>query len=68
MVIEVEQPLLRKVKLVGSVYRMSKAPGNRKFRIPLIGEYNEEIYKNLLGFDEEEIKKLKKRRCYLNKI
>ncbi len=60
MIIEVEQPLSGKVKLGGSIYKMSKTPGNRKLRIPLIGEHNEEIYANLLGFDEEEIKKLKK--------
>ena len=60
MIIEVEQPLSGKVKLGGSIYKMSKTPGNRKLRIPLIGEHNEEIYANLLGFDKEEIKKLKK--------
>jgi crotonobetainyl-CoA:carnitine CoA-transferase CaiB-like acyl-CoA transferase len=59
MIIEVEQPLSGKVKLSGSVYKMSKTPGNRKLRIPLVGEHNQEIYGNLLGFDQKEIENLK---------
>lgn len=59
MIIEVEQPLSGKVKLSGSVYKMSKTPGNRKLRIPLVGEHNQEIYGDLLGFDQKEIENLK---------
>ncbi len=58
MIIEVEQPLSGKVKLAGSVYKMSKTPGNRNMRIPLVGEHNQEIYIDLLGFKQEEIEKL----------
>ena len=60
MIIEVEQPLSGKVKLTGSVYKMSKTPGNRNFPMPLIGEHNREIYGDLLGFDKNEIERLKK--------
>jgi len=59
MIIEVEQPLSGKVKLTGSVYKMSKTPGNRKLRIPLVGEHNEEIYGGLLGMDSKELERLK---------
>ncbi len=59
MIVEVEQPLSGKVKLSGSVYKMSKTPGNRKMRISEIGEYNEYVYSELLGLNEEEIEKLK---------
>jgi crotonobetainyl-CoA:carnitine CoA-transferase CaiB-like acyl-CoA transferase len=58
MIVEVEQPLSGKVKLGGSVYKMSKTPGNRKLKIPLIGEHNNEVYSNLLKLGDEEIKKL----------
>lgn len=58
MIIEVEQPLSGKVKLGGSVYKMSKTPGNRKLRIPLVGEHNNEVYSNLLKLEAEELKKL----------
>jgi len=59
MIIEVEQPLSGKVKLSGSVYKMSRTPGNRKLRIPLVGEHNQEIYGELLGLDQKEIEGLK---------
>ena len=58
MIVEVEQPVSGKVKLSGSVYKMSKTPGNRKMRVPEVGEHNEEIYRGFLGIDAEEIKKL----------
>ncbi len=59
MIIEVEQPLSGKVKLSGSVYKMSQTPGNRKYPIPLVGEHNEEIFGKLLGIDKSELEKLK---------
>jgi CoA:oxalate CoA-transferase len=59
MIVEVEQPISGKVKLSGSVYKMSKTPGDRKQIVPAVGEHNEEIYGGLLGIDEQEIQKLK---------
>jgi CoA:oxalate CoA-transferase len=59
MIVEVEQPVSGKVKLTGSVYKMSKTPGDRKKRVPAAGEHNEEIYGGLLGIDAREMQKLK---------
>ena len=59
MIVEVDQPISGKVKLIGSVYKMSKTPGDRKKRVPDVGEHNEEIYRGLLGIDAEEMRKLK---------
>jgi CoA:oxalate CoA-transferase len=59
MIVEVEQPVSGKVKLTGSVYKMSKTPGNRKMRVPEVGEHNKEIYGGFLGIDDQEMKKLK---------
>jgi crotonobetainyl-CoA:carnitine CoA-transferase CaiB-like acyl-CoA transferase len=59
MIVEVDQPVSGKVKLIGSVYKMSKTPGDRKKRIPEVGEHNEEIYGGLLGIDAKEMQKLK---------
>ncbi len=59
MIVEVEQPVSGKVKLSGSVYKMSKTPGDRRKRIPAVGEHNEEIYGGLLGIDEQEIQRLR---------
>jgi CoA:oxalate CoA-transferase len=59
MIVEVDQPVSGKVKVTGSVYKMSKTPGNRKMKAPEVGEHNEEIYGGLLGIEEQEMKKLK---------
>jgi CoA:oxalate CoA-transferase len=59
MLVEVEQPVSGKVKLSGSVYKMSKTPGDRKQRVPDVGEHNEEIYGGLLGIGAQEMRKLK---------
>ncbi len=59
MIVEVEQPVSGKVKLSGSVYKMSKTPGNRKMKAPEVGEHNEEIYGKLLGMDVQEIQRLR---------
>jgi CoA:oxalate CoA-transferase len=58
MIVEVEQPVSGKVKLSGSVYKMSRTPGDRKMQVPEVGEHNRAIYKGLLEMDESEIRKL----------
>jgi crotonobetainyl-CoA:carnitine CoA-transferase CaiB-like acyl-CoA transferase len=59
MIVEVDQPVSGKVKLIGSVYKMSKTPGDRKKIIPAVGEHNQEVYSKLLGIDAQEMQKLK---------
>jgi crotonobetainyl-CoA:carnitine CoA-transferase CaiB-like acyl-CoA transferase len=59
MIVEVEQPVSGKVKLTGSVYKMSKTPGNRKMRAPEVGEHNAEVYGGLLGIDAREMQELR---------
>jgi CoA:oxalate CoA-transferase len=59
MIVEVDQPVSGKVKLIGSVYKMSKTPGDRKKSVPAVGEHNEEIYGGLLGIDAQDMQKLK---------
>jgi crotonobetainyl-CoA:carnitine CoA-transferase CaiB-like acyl-CoA transferase len=59
MIVEVDQPISGKVKLTGSVYKMSKTPGNRRKGVPAAGENNEEIFHQFLGMEAQEIQKLK---------
>jgi formyl-CoA transferase len=59
MIVEVDQPVSGRVKLIGSVYKMSRTPGDRTNRVPAVGEHNEEIYGGLLGIDAQEMQKLK---------
>ena len=56
---EVELPVSGMLKLLGSVYKMSKTPGDRRMIAPAAGEHNGEIYSGLLGISPREIRKLK---------
>ncbi len=58
MIVEVEQPVSGKVKLSGSVYKMSQTPGDRRQRVPEVGEHNEEVLCGLLGIEARELRKL----------
>ena len=58
MIIETEQPLSGTVKLSGSVYKMSKTPGNRNLPIPLVAQHNQEVYGDLLGIEKKKLDEL----------
>ena len=58
MIVEVEQPISGKVKVPGSVFKMSKTPGDVKLPAPFLGEHNYEIYCEMLGYSEREVRKL----------
>jgi crotonobetainyl-CoA:carnitine CoA-transferase CaiB-like acyl-CoA transferase len=58
MIIEVEQAISGKVKVPGSLFKLSKTPGNITYPAPLLGESNQEIYSELLGLSEDEISQL----------
>ena len=45
----------------GAPVRLSETPWKMNCRAPLIGEHNDEIYKNELGFTNEEITTMKSR-------
>jgi crotonobetainyl-CoA:carnitine CoA-transferase CaiB-like acyl-CoA transferase len=57
MITEVDQPRSGKVRVGGSVYKMSKTPGDLMDPSPSLGEHNTEIYANMLGYSDAEIKK-----------
>jgi CoA:oxalate CoA-transferase len=54
MIAEVEQLVSGKVKLPGSVFKLSKTPGCVDLPAPFLGEHNHEIYSSL-GYSEKEI-------------
>ena len=58
MIIEVDQPVSSKVKAPGSVFKLSKTPGDVKLPAPTLGEHNYEVFRELLGYSDEEIRKL----------
>ena len=58
MIIEVEQAMSGKVKVPGSLFKFSKTPGNVNYPAPLLGEHNQEILSEMLGYTEDEIANL----------
>jgi CoA:oxalate CoA-transferase len=58
MIIEVEQPLSGKVKTPGSLFKLSRTPGNVRYAAPRLGEHNLEVYSGILGYTETEIAEL----------
>lgn len=58
MVVEIDQPVSGKVKVPGSVFKMSDTPGDPTPPAPFLGEHNYEIYSRLLGYSKEEIVRL----------
>jgi len=59
MIVEVEQKRSGKMKVPGSVFKMSETPGNAEIEAPFVGENNIEIFGGLLGYTEKELKEMK---------
>lgn len=58
MIIEVEQPFIGKMKMIGSALKMSKTPSIIRGHGPLLGEHTREVLADFLGYSEERIKEL----------
>lgn len=58
MIVEVEQLVSGKVKTPGSLFKLSKTPGDVKLPAPFHGEHNLEVYSGMLGYTEQEIMNL----------
>jgi CoA:oxalate CoA-transferase len=58
MVVEVEQLLSGPVKMPGSVFKLSRTPGDPCQPSPFLGEHNSEVYTGLLGYSDEKIGEL----------
>jgi crotonobetainyl-CoA:carnitine CoA-transferase CaiB-like acyl-CoA transferase len=58
MMIEVEQALSGKVMVPGSLFKLSRTPGSVQYPAPYLGQHNEEILSEILGYNEEEIARL----------
>ncbi len=57
-IIEVEQLISGKVKVPGSIFKLSKTPGKIDYPAPFLGQDNQEVLSEMLGYTEEEIARL----------
>ena len=59
MLVDIDQPQVGKIKIVGSPIRLSETPGEVYAPAPLLGQHSEEILEKLLGYKKAEIESLK---------
>ncbi len=60
MIVEVEDKQAGKVKIAGNPIKMTTVPDtDHRDPAPEIGEHNEEIYENILGYTKDQLKELK---------
>jgi len=60
MQVEVEQLISGKLKVPGSVFKMSQTPGDPTEPAPFLGQHNVEVYSKLLGYDHAKIDRLQR--------
>ena len=58
MMVEVEQPFIGKVKMYGSPLKFSETPVGVRGHAPLLGEHNEDVLVDLLGYSQGALKEL----------
>jgi len=56
---DLEEPGLERVAIPGVQARLSKTPGEVRSRAPKVGEHNQQIYQDLLGYSDETLKNLR---------
>ncbi len=59
MIVEIDHPVAGKLKVPGIPIKFSRTPGKIRRTAPLLGEHTDEILKELLDMDSEEIQRLK---------
>lgn len=60
MIVDVEHPGLGKIPIPGVVPKFSATPGKIECCAPRVGEHNEEIYINLLGYSRKQLSDARK--------
>jgi crotonobetainyl-CoA:carnitine CoA-transferase CaiB-like acyl-CoA transferase len=59
MITDIEQPGVGKMKIPGSVFKLSESAVEFKLPAPSLGEHNAEIYSQVLGLGQEDLASLK---------
>lgn len=61
MVVEVDHPVVGRIKIYGIGPKFSLTPGNIRSPAPLMGQHNPAIYQGLLHYSQDKIDQLKER-------
>jgi CoA:oxalate CoA-transferase len=54
-IIEVDQTISGKVKVPGSIFKMTKTPGRIDYPSPFLGQHTTEVLSEVLGYPEDKI-------------
>jgi len=57
--VEIDHPVMGKAKYPGAPYRLSLTPWHIERRAPLLGEHNEEIFCDRLGYTKQDLIKMR---------
>ena len=58
MIVEIEQPGVGPVRIVGSPFHLSETPGQVRQPAPLLGQHTAEVLREILGYAPERIAEL----------
>ncbi len=56
--VEVDHPVAGRLKYPGAPYKLSASPWSARSAAPLLGQHNENVYGNALGYSKEDLLKL----------
>ncbi len=59
MLVEIDQPVVGKMRIANSPIRLSETPGQVYAPAPVLGEHSEDVLRTVLGYSQAEIDKLK---------
>ena len=57
--VEIDHPVMGKLKCLGAPYKLSATPWTIKRPAPLLGEHNEQVYCQRLGYSRQDLVKLR---------
>ena len=57
--VEIDHPLAGRFKYPGAPYKLSATPWEIKRRAPLLGEHNEEVYCQVLGYNRQDLVRMR---------
>jgi CoA:oxalate CoA-transferase len=59
MLVEIDQPIVGKMKISASPFKLSETPGEVYAPAPMLGEHSDQVLREMLGYSAEKIAQLK---------
>jgi CoA:oxalate CoA-transferase len=59
MLVEIDQPIVGKMRICASPIRLSETPGEVYAPAPMLGEHSEQVLRDVLGYSRQKIAQLK---------